>query len=519
MAEEPKILIVDDEPTNVLLLERILAKTSSFRLAQTTDSREVLKLVEQFEPDLILLDLHMPYLDGFAILEQLRARTPPEIFLPILVLTADITPQAKLPRALASGASDFLTKPFDKSEVLLRVGNLMRTRRLQQQVHAHNETLEIMVQSRTAELQQAMNKLQDTQQQVVQQERLHALGMMASGVAHDFNNALSIILGFGEIVLQECLRIPEARGLESHMQTIVTAAMDGAEMVTRLREFYRPDSGDGQKLAIDLNALIEQAINLTQPRWKTQAQSQGRIIEMITEFGEIPPVAGDAAELREALTNLIFNGVDAMPQGGGITLRTRREADGITLEVSDTGTGMTEETRRRCLEPFFSTKGERGTGLGLAMVYGIVERHGATLDIRSEMGKGTTFAIHLPSHAIGGSQIEPAEGEMERLLNVLVVDDQPVLCDIFTEYLRHDWHNVETANNGAEALEKFQAGSFDLVITDLTMPGMTGEQLATAIREISPSIPIILLTGFSDYRCGRNGHESAITEVISKPIS
>ncbi len=513
-----RILIVDDEPTNVLLLERILTKADYTKLSKTCDPREVLPLTEAFLPDLILLDLHMPHIDGFEVLVQLREKIPAGEFLPVLVLTADITPQAKL-RALANGATDFVTKPFDKSEVLLRVGNLLHTRRLQQQIQAQNETLEQMVQQRTLELQRTVIKLQETQQQVVQQERLHALGMMASGVAHDFNNALSVILGFGEIVLQDCQRIPAAKPLAAHVQTIVTAAMDGAEMVTRLREFYRPAGGDVPKLAIDLNALCEQAINLTQPRWKTQAQTQGRVIEMVTSFSPVPPIAGDAAEIREALTNLIFNAVDAMPSGGSISLHTSHNSEGVILHLSDTGTGMSEEVRRRCLEPFFSTKGEKGTGLGLAMVYGIVERHGGTMEIQSEVGKGTTFIIHLPcGESVAGTR-EPAVGEVERLLNILVVDDQPVLCEMFTEYLRHDWHNVETACDGQDALEKFRSATFDLVITDLAMPGMTGEQLAAAIKAISPATPVVLLTGFSNYMTPQSDGPRIIDEVLCKPIS
>jgi signal transduction histidine kinase len=465
----------------------------------------------------VLLDLHMPYIDGFAVLENLRREQREGDFLPVLVLTADVTPQAKL-RALASGATDFLTKPFDKSEVLLRVENLLRTRQLHLQVQAQNEALEEMVQRRTGELQQALTKLQETQQQVVQQERLHALGMMASGVAHDFNNALSVILGFGELVLQECRRIPGAEGVGGHAQTIVTAALDGADMVRRLREFYRPDVGTGLKVQIDLKALVEQAITLTQPRWKTQSLSLGRPIEMVTEFGEALPVKGDAAELREALTNLIFNATDAMPTGGRITFRTGQDGEHTMLEVSDTGTGMTEEVRRRCLEPFFSTKGKNGTGLGLAMVYGIVERHAGSLEIDSELGRGTTFRLRMPSQEADEEQTEPAIRDLGRLLKVLLVDDQPVLCEIYTEYLKHDWHTVETANSGEEALEKFKAGAFDLVITDLSMAGRSGEQLAAEIREISPGTPIILLTGYSGYEISEEATQN-VSIVLTKPVS
>ncbi|MEY2440542.1 MAG: hypothetical protein QOI34_1927, partial [Verrucomicrobiota bacterium] len=379
-----------------------------------------------------------------------------------------------------------------------------------------NEKLERTVQERTRRLQHAVKQLKDTQQQVLQQERLHALGTMASGVTHDFNNALSVIIGFGEMALHECETNAEPRRLEQYLRPMVIAALDGAKVVTRLREFYRPGGHEEPRSAVDLNALIEQAIIITQPKWKSQSLGDGVKIEIKTDFGDVAPAAGDAAELREALANLIFNAIDAMPVGGTIRLCTRAEGARAIMEISDSGTGMSKEVQRKCLDPFFTTKGEHGTGLGLAMVYGIIERHAGTMQIDSAEGRGTTFVISLPMHVSSEHVAVNGSAEVTGPLRVLIVDDQPLLCEILAEYLKNDCHTVLSANNGREALEKFNSDEIDVVITDQAMPEMSGNQLAGAIKARSPSTPVILLTGFGEAN-GEGCH--FIDHVLSKPVS
>jgi signal transduction histidine kinase/ActR/RegA family two-component response regulator len=379
-----------------------------------------------------------------------------------------------------------------------------------------NEKLERTVQERTRRLQHAHKQLKDTQQQVLQQERLHALGTMASGVTHDFNNALSIIVGFGEMALLECETKPEAAKLERYLRPMVIAALDGAKVVTRLREFYRPGGQDEPRTAVNINSLIEQAVTITQPRWKSQSLGGGVKIQIKTDLQPVPAAAGDAAELREALANLIFNAVDAMPGGGTITLRTSSQEDRILMEVCDSGLGMSKEVQRKCLDPFFTTKGEHGTGMGLAMVYGIIERHRGTIQIESAEGSGTTFLISLPRHTSPQPQTENGAIELTGPLRVLIVDDQPLLCEILAEYLKNDCHSVISANDGKEALKKFILEPVDVVITDQAMPEMSGNQLALEIKMRSPLTPVILLTGFGE--ASGDGIE-AIDHVLSKPVS
>lgn len=513
-----RILIVDDEAPNVRLLERILKRADFTNVVSTTDSRQVARIFAEFQPDLVLTDWLMPDLDGPAVIEQLGELIASDDYLPIVVLTADITPQTRQ-RALAIGANDFLTKPFDQAEVLLRIRNLLQARYWHVKIQEQNVALEESVRLRTIELEHALAELKGSQKQVIQQERLAALGAMAGGIAHDFNNSLCAIIGFSEILLHQARNGITGQSATKPLTMILTAAEDASQIVDRLREFYRPAQGEEHQIPIQLNKLVEQAVALTSPRWKTQSIAAGREISVKTELGQIPVMGGNGAEVREVLTNLIFNAVDAMPDGGTITLRTCCEADEVVLQISDTGTGMSEEVKARCLEPFFTTKGEKGTGLGLAMVFGIVQRHSGTIQLESRPGQGTTFTFRFPT---ARSQFESVASAPELAngasLYVLVVDDQPVLRQLLCEYLHSDLHRSETAENGEEALSKFREGKFDLVITDQIMAHMNGYELATELKKIRPEVPVILLTGLVD-DSSQAEPSDAVDLVLGKPLS
>src|SRR6266404_474591 len=369
-------------------------------------------------------------------------------------------------------------------------------------------------------LEQALAELQAAQQQVIQQERLRALGTMASGIAHDFNNALAAILGFTELLIYRPETLADREKTLRFLQMMNTAAKDAGNVVNRLREFYRQRE-EGEVFApVDLNHLVEEAVSLTQPKWKNQAEAKGIAIHLATELGNIPAVVGNAADLREALTNLIFNAVDAMPKGGTITLRTRLDNSRVTIEVIDTGTGMTEEVRSRCLEPFFTTKGAHGTGLGLSMVYGILQRHQGTVDIQSKLGKGTTFILSLP---VAVEPQAPKEADSApcvlRPLRVLLVDDEELVRRILNEFLLGDKHIVETAATGREALDKFQRAEFDVVILDRAMPDMNGDQVAVSIKQLKPATPIILLTGFGSMMQAAGEQPAGVDLIVGKPVT
>ena len=362
---------------------------------------------------------------------------------------------------------------------------------------------------------------QDMQQQTEDFERLQALTQMASGIAHDFNNALSTIQGLTDLLLQTPEKRDEPETLRQYLELISRAAGDAAATVRRMRTFYR--SKDTQRFSpLNLNRLITESISITEPRWKQEARGRGAEIDINTHLGDIPPVNGNASEVNDMLTNLIFNAVDAMPQGGTLAFTTERVNNRqIQLVVSDSGHGMSEEIRRYCMDPFYTTKGDEGTGLGLSMVHGIVARHGGTIDIDSCEDKGTTFTIRLPA---AGERHRRSQGsdtaeDIRTALNILLVEDEQQQRTLISELLRKDKHRVTAVTNGLEALQMFHAHWYDLVITDLAMPVMNGEQLARSIKKLVPEKPVILLTGFTTEFKDQNERARYISCTITKPTA
>ncbi len=373
-------------------------------------------------------------------------------------------------------------------------------------------------------LQAAYEDLRTTQQAVMQQERLRVLGQMASGIAHDINNAISPIMLYTDSLLENEAALSERTRMV--LQTIQRAVSDVAETVARMREFYRQREPQTELAGVRLNDLIHQVTELTRARWQTIPQQRGTVIELRTLLANpLPEVMGIESEIREALTNLIFNGVDAMPQGGTLTLCTR-PGDGaaVLIEVTDTGTGMDEETRRRCLEPFFTTKGERGTGLGLAMVYGVMQRHGGSIDIDSAPGAGTTMRLSFNraesiSPAASAPNDRPPAG-----LTILLIDDDPNVLKSLRETLELDGHTLLTAGGGERGIAMFQEARRDrgpdaisAVITDLGMPHMDGRLVAAAIKAESPGTPVILLTGWGERLIAEGSAPVHVDRVLSKP--
>ena len=380
-------------------------------------------------------------------------------------------------------------------------------------------------------LQQAYDDLRQTQKAVMQQERLLALGQMASGIAHDINNAISPVALYIESLLdKESSLSPRAR---SYLETIQRAIDDVARTVARMREFYRQREPQLLLLPVDMNRLVQQVVDLTRARWGDIAQQRGIAIEMRTELAPgLPAILGADNEIREALTNLIFNAVDAMPNGGPLTLRTRvAPAEGaqdaaprqfVQVEVSDSGVGMDEDTRRRCLEPFFTTKGERGTGLGLAMVYGTMQRHGADIEVDSAVGKGTTVRLSFAITAapVVGAVVTTAIAVPS--LRVLVVDDDPLVLKSLRDTLEAEGHSVTTADGGQAGIEAFLAAQalgnpFPVVITDLGMPYVDGRKVSGTIKTAAPDTIVLLLTGWGQRLVADGDIPPHVDRVLSKP--
>lgn len=341
------------------------------------------------------------------------------------------------------------------------------------------------------------------------------------GIAHDFNNLLTPILDFSDLLLTTPEYLDDKEETTQLLQRINVAAMDAATVVKRLANFYRSREDALSFGPVNLALLFDQSISLTQPKWRTQADSRNVDFRFQTDVEDDMTIQADEGELREALVNLILNAIDAMPDGGTVTLGARFRDDDVVIEIVDTGTGMTEETRQRCMEPFYSTKGAKGTGLGLATVYGTAQRHGGAVDIETELGKGTTFLISLPMREAPADDTQVLQKpDVLAPLHVLVVDDEPLVRDVVVRYLTDDGHTVEEATNGHEGLEKFQAGKFDLVLLDSAMPEMSGDQLAVEIKRTTQDIPIVMMTGYARVEeSASSSPASDIDVVIGKPVT
>ena len=364
-------------------------------------------------------------------------------------------------------------------------------------------------------------ELQKTQQKIIEQERLGALGQMASGIAHDFSNSLMPVLGFCELLLNYPENLNDRQKTIEYLKMINTSATDAKHIVGRLREFYRKRKEGEVFSPVNIKDLTEKAILLTQPRWKDQVLAGGKKITIESKLNDIE-VWGNPSSLREILTNLIFNAVDAMPGDGVIRFHGYVDGAFEVLEISDTGVGMDEETQRRCFEPFFSTKGKGGTGLGLSMVYGIVRRHEGTIEVKSQAGTGTTFVIRLPIEGASTRVREVIKKEVVPLtkkLNVLVVDDESLVHRVVHGYLTSDGHTADSVMSGAEGLKKIGQKSYDLVITDWAMPEMNGKEFAALVNKRFPKTPIIMLTGFGELMKTKGDTPDGVKIILSKPLS
>jgi PAS domain S-box-containing protein len=371
-------------------------------------------------------------------------------------------------------------------------------------------------------------KLAEQQQQALaQSEKLRALGQMAGGVAHNLNQSLAIIAGYSDLARQVLAQPqPDVASLRDTLEMVAQAAMDGGEMVKRLLHYARSQQG-GPREVVALDGVLDEVAKLTAPRWRDAAQADGRPIDVsVTCEGDVR-IEATPDSLREALASLVFNAIDALPYGGRITLAARRRGHEVEVVVADSGVGMAPDVQGHAFEPFYTTKGERGSGLGLAMVLGIVEQHQGRVAIRSVPNEGTTVVLRFPAAPVGpgpdgptADAVTPAEAAATASgrLRVLAVDDEPALCRMVATMLSQEGHTVATATSGEEALERLAAEPFDLVVSDVSMgTGMNGWELAAAVHERWPQVRLMLATGWGATIDPAAARAQGIEAVIAKP--
>jgi signal transduction histidine kinase/ActR/RegA family two-component response regulator len=382
-------------------------------------------------------------------------------------------------------------------------------------LRAHAGRLEEQVAERTRELRAALAAVDESQQRIVQGERLRALGEMAGGVAHDFNNVLAAILGRVRLVLDRTSD-PELR---RHFEVIEKVAVDAVRTVRRIQEFSRLRRARPFQ-PVDLSQIVHEVMEITRPRWRDEAQARGIAYDIRIDARPVAPVAGDPSELREALTNIVLNAFDAMPAGGRIELRTSGDDSGVQAVVADTGPGMSDSVRQRVFDPFFTTKAEKGTGLGLSVAYGIVTRHGGRIDLWSETGRGSTFTVWLPVVGqLPGSPAAERSAGLQPSARILLIDDDAEVRDTMTEMLIALGQSVTACADGASGLARFQDEPFDLVLTDLGMPGQSGWDVARLVRRRHPDVPVLLITGWADQIGPAEARVRDVDGVLAKPFT
>ena len=481
-AERARVLIVDDEIVNVRLLDRLLRGAGYSEIRSTTDSRQAIDLYIEMQPDLILLDLRMPYRDGFEVLAELRALTPDDCYLPVLVLTADAG-GGVLQRALLAGANDFLAKPFDAQEVVLRIRNLLQTRGLYLALQQQNRALEQRVQERT--------------QRLLQMEKLSAMGQLLAGVAHELNNPLAVISGQTQL-----LRLSsQAAPIASRLEKIAKAADRSVRIVRNFLALAR--ERPPERTRVDINTVVREGVELLAYELRTDN------IDVVWDLApELPVLSADPHQLHQVVVNLAANAYHAMLGTRGprtLRLSTRALADRpwVRLEVGDTGTGIAPEHVEHIFEPFFTTKPPgKGTGLGLSLSFGIVQDHEGTIQVESQLGVGTTFAIELPVGTLPArTRVEasaaPAAAQASGPKRILVVDDEGDVATLLADLLQADGHQVETAVNGEVALEMLGRQAYDAILSDTKMPVLDGQGFYTQLERRHPALcrRIAFLTG------------------------
>ena len=384
------------------------------------------------------------------------------------------------------------------------------------------------------ELSHYITEQERIREQFSQMEKLSALGELASGVAHDFNNTLSGILGRAQLLQ----RMDDPEKIRHGLQIIIKTAEDGAKTVKRIQDFARQRRDHNFEL-VSIDQILMDASEITRPRWKNCAEASNIHITLELLIESNAMVMGDDSELREVLVNMVFNAIDAMPEGGTLSLTTRTAGDSVIITVIDTGVGMYPEVRSKIFDPFFTTKGKAGLGLGLAVSFGIIRRHGGNVEVESQYGKGTEFRITLPVAKMGEKSVHqveavetieamspalaqaslPVQSTERPRTRMLVVDDEDFVRELLGEILEGEHCDVYLAESGSVALSAFRDMEFDGVFTDVGMPGMSGWELAREIRQITAAIPIAVITGWGEAVGSHEQKAAGVDWVVAKPFT
>lgn len=535
--EHITVLIVDDEPDFTELMCYAL-RAAPYTVVTFNEPNKAIEYMDSHAADILVTDVRMAGMNGYELMTAAQMRCKG---LAVIAVTA----HGQVDMAvdfMKQGAVDFLQKPVDNMDIRMAIDKaaygIIRRKKLIDQIctkeasiHAISVEMEKSRQREkelrihVAELEKKLREKEQSEERIIIRERLAALGEMARGVAHDFNNALQPIMLAAGFVATNPEHLLEQGVLKDYLDEMVIATQEAAETVSKLVKFYSPIQRASEQV-LDLKTLIADVIDMTHPRWKNEAQAEGRTIYVNFDAPDSCFVLGHYDALQEMIINLLFNAVDAIEEKGEIQIRVHEEADEVVIEVSDNGRGMNEDMRQHCMEPFKTSRTTKGSGLGMSIVYGVVQKYHGRMTVSSEMGRGTVVRILLPILSERISVPEPSKRDeapplppftpIEKLDSVLLVEDEPSVREMVQRFLEQSGIHVLTAENGVDACDLFSKFGADVVMTDQAMPEMTGSRMAEHIRMLSPQTPIIMITGFADVL---EGTCPAVNYILHKPVT
>lgn len=544
--KEIHVLIIEDNEEHAQLLEKLLGTSEypHFRVSIAHTVADGVQKLKSDGVDMVLLDLTLPDCQGAPTFQKVSDLVPD---LPIVILSgiSDVTVAIEM---VQQGAQDYLVKGHVDNHLLLRsIQYSIARKRAEVALKLAHDELEARVKERTVELSDAnmqlhaeiaerkraeeqslesnrqlmdaLAELRSMQQDLVRRERFQALGHMAGGIAHEFNNVLTPIVGFAGQLLQHDDMLANPEIVRGYIQKIHTAAQSGARAVARVRGFVRAEAGVFG--AMNMAEVIESVVTFTEPKWKDEALAAGVSIGIATQVDEVPEVHGDAAQIGDLLAQLIFNSIRSVSRRGMITVAAENRSSEIAIVIQDDGCGMSEGVRLRCLDAKSCLAPQNGRLTGYGIVHGILAQHSGRIEIETQEGRGTRVVIILPTVIKEAPPVvSPKQAAAPaKSLRILVADDEPMVREVIQMYLAEDNHTVEVAVNGREALEKFKAADYDIVLTDRSMPELNGDELALAVKQLKPGIPVVLLTGFGELMNAEGERPEGVDIIVSKPFN
>ena len=523
-----RVLLIEDNQEHAELLERLLgfSEFPKFSVAIAGTLADGLAKLEGGLEDLVLLDLTLPDSAGVDTFRKVNATVPE---LPIVVLSgiADVTMAIEM---VQQGAQDYLVKGHVDTHLLMRsIQYAIERKRAQVAVQNTNAELDARVNERTAALTAVNGRLQQevadrrhAEEQLLKSnrqltvalaelrsaQRSQSAGEKPGAPVRELEDVFKRIQQTGEMVLRAPAVMANPIKLGDHLQQILAAVETGRKALRRTREMTEVSVESVETVAVD--ALVDSVILLMKPKVREQGKAEGPKVSLVKQVDKGVEIEGDPVRLRDMLAQLVLNSVSAIPRRGKVLLGARQQGTEIVLFVQDDGLGITEAARQRLLNPSAGGAGAGDRTTGYALIHEVVARHRGRLEIESRKGIGTTVRMIFPSE-------KSAADSMRR--RVLVVDDDPMIREVITAYLTEDSYTVEVAANGREAIEKFCAGDFDIVLTDRSMPEMNGDQLAREIKRRRPNVPVVLLTGLGDVMIVAGEKPEGVDLVMSKPFT